>query len=175
MTQYSVVQASIGHIKPMAAQMRTAACVTLQGFGFRPREALRRAYVSSRYCRTAVIDGRPVAMWGITGPLLSDGAYVWLVLSDRIASMPVAVVREARAELARFMTNYRELAITVLPDDEAAIRFALYLGFHDREEPDGSLLPRKALLREIMTNPKHRIPVGDSYVIALGYHALEIH
>jgi hypothetical protein len=153
----------------MSRHLRAAACITLQGFGFEPRQALHRAFVASHYCRTATVDEKPVAMWGVKGTLLGDTALVWLVLSDQIAAVPRAVTREARAELSRIMENYREIAITVLPDDLAAVRFAVYLGFHDRENDDGAL-SRKALTDAILADPRYRIPVGDSFVIALGYH-----
>lgn len=166
MSDYSIIAGSPRHIKPMAAQLRAAACVTLQGFGFNPREALRRAFVVSSYCRTAMKGGKPIAMWGVKTGLLADKGMVWLVLSNEVTHMPVAVVREARAELAKVMETLDEVAITVLPDDEAAIRFAVAMGFHDREEG----LSRKDLTRQIMTDPKFKVPIGDSYVVALGYH-----
>lgn len=139
--------------------------MTLQSFGFDPRRALHRAMRSSFYCRTALMDGKPVAMWGIKGNLMCDVAFVWLVLSDDIANIPGAITREARRELRAIMANYRELATTVLPDDAAAVRFAVYLGFHDRHEGK-----RKDIEREILANPRYRIPIGDSFVLGLGYH-----
>lgn len=166
---YSVVPASIRHLKPMAAQLRAAACITLQGFGLKPRPALHRAFVASSYCRTALMDGKPIAMWGVKATMLGDTALVWLVLSETVTAMPISIVKEARSELAKVMETKREIAITVLPDDEAAIRFAVYLGFHDRDNDDGHL-SRKALCQAIVADPRHRVPIGDSYVIALGYH-----
>lgn len=173
-SSYSVVPASIRHVRPMSAQLRAAACITLQGFSLEPRRALHRAFIASSYCRTALKDGRPVAMWGVKGTMLGDIAFVWLVLSDEVTKMPVSVVREARAELAKVMETNSEVAITVLPDDEAAVRFAVYLGFHDRENNDGEL-SRKQLCEAILADPQYRIPVGDHYVIALGYHPGTMH
>lgn len=166
---YTVVPASVRHLRPMSRQLRAAACITLQGFGLDPRAALHRAFLASSYCRTALQDGKPVAMWGVKSVMLGDTAAVWLVLSEAVTSMPVAIVREARAELARVMETKREVAITVLPDDEAAIRFAVFLGFHDRDNDDGHR-SRKELCADIVKDPQHRVPIGDSYVIALGYH-----
>lgn len=153
----------------MSAQLRAAACITLQGFSLDPRRALHRAFIASSYCRTALRDGKPIAMWGVKGTMLGETAFVWLVLSEAVTKMPVSVVKEARAELARVMETNSEVAITVLPDDEAAVRFAVYLGFHDRENDDGQF-SRKALCEAIIADPKYRIPIGDSYVVALGYH-----
>lgn len=160
---YSIVPASVRHIRPMSQCMRSAAAVALDGYGFNPREALRRAFVGSFHCRTALIDDKPAAMWGVAGPLLGNSAYVWLVLSEEIRRMPRAIVREAKAELERVMDDRREVLTTVLPEDGAAIRFALYLGFRGDEEDDD-------VEHDILTNPKYRIPVGDRYLIRLGYH-----
>lgn len=165
--QYEVVPSTALHVRPMSAKLRAAAAITLQGFGYRPREALRRAYVASRYCRTALMDGKPIAMWGVKGTMLDDVAFVWLVLSDEVTRFPLAVVKEAQAELAKIMETVDEVAITVLPDDEAAIRFACYLGFHDR---DDLRMSRKELVRSIMEDPQYKIAIGDQFIIALGYH-----
>ena len=165
---YSIVKSSVRHIRPMSRHLRVAACVTLQGFGFEPRIALHRAFMSSFYCRTALVEDRPSAMWGIKATLLDDVAFVWLVLSDEIAKIPLSVTREAKAELARIMENYNEIAITVLPDDIAAVRFAVALGFHDRE--DDHSLSRKAMTQAILADPRRRISIGDSFVVALSYH-----
>jgi hypothetical protein len=166
---YQIVPMTALHIKPLSKVLRAAACMTLEGFGFHPREALRRAFVASMNCRVALVDGKPAAAWGVKATLLGDTAFVWLVLSDAIAAIPRAILREAKAELARIMEGYREIAITVLPDDIAAVRFAVALGFHDRENDDGHL-SRKEMTDAILTDPQYKIPVGDAYVIAMGFH-----
>lgn len=166
--RHEIVPASIRHIRPMSKRLRTAACITLERFGEDPRRALHRAFIASNYCRTALIDGKPVAMWGVCGALMSNVASVWLVIAEDIVKLPLVIVREARSELAHVMGNYHELVTTVLPDDAAAVRFALYLGFQGFEEDD---LLHKVKYEDLMNDPKYRVPVGDSYIIALGYRA----
>lgn len=166
--RHEIVVASIRHIRPMSKRLRMAACITLERFGEDPRRGLHRAFIASNYCRTALIDGKPVAMWGVCGALMSNVASVWLVIAEDIVNLPLTIVREARAELAHVMENYHELTTTVLPDDAAAVRFALYLGFQGFGEDDA---PRKVRYEDLMSDPRHRIPVGDSYVIGLGYRA----
>lgn len=146
MSSYQIIAASIRHVRPMSECMRAAPA--LDGYGFNPRAALRRAFRSSSHCRTALVDGRPAAMWGVIGTLLGDSAYVWLVLSKQIRRMPVAIVREAKAELARVMENRSEVKATVLPDDVEAVRFAGFLGFR----------------------PEGRLPIGDSFATLVSYH-----
>ncbi len=165
---HEIVRASPLHLRPLTRTLRTAACITLDRYDINPRLALHRAFMSSHYCRTALIDGRPVAMWGLEGSLLGDLAFVWLVLSNEASSMPMTVMREARRELASVMENYVEVATTVLPDDDAAIRFAIYLGFHNEDEQLD--LPLRERIRRVKDNPEYRFPVGDHYVIGLGCH-----
>ena len=148
LNRYTIEPASIRHVRPMSVRMRPEAAMALDGYGFNPRAALRRAFVASFHCRTAMMDGHPVAMWGAAGTLMGYQAYVWLVLSDEIRAMPRAILKEARADLESVMEDRPEIIATVLPDDEAAIRFARHLGFTGDE----------------------RIPLGDRHAIKLGYH-----
>ena len=149
---YVIVPASIRHIRPMAKAMRREAAVALDGFGFNPRAGLRRCFVSSFHCRTALIDGRPVAMWGVVGTLLGDSAYVWLVLSDEIRAMPRAILREAKTELDRAAEDYPRIMATILPEDAASVRFAAHLGFVNSDDPSAD-----------------RVPIGDGYAVRLRY------
>jgi len=164
---FEIVPTSVRHIRPMARRMRGAVAVSLSGYGFDPRKALHRVVLDSAYCRTAKADGFPIAMWGIVAPALASTAYVWLVMSDEVAKMPRSVVVTAREELAAIMESYDEIATTVLPDDEAAIRFALYLGFHDDDEEEPA--SHKVRAKRLRENPHNRIPVGDGYVVAVSY------
>lgn len=169
MTSHAVVAASVLHMKPLARGMRTAAYLTVSDAGYDPRLALRRTMGQSHHCRTALIDGVPVAMWGVVGALLAESAYVWLIMADDITNMPLTIVREAKTQLAEIMIHYEEVAITIMPDDDAALRFATYLGFHDRHHGDDAR-SRKQIERDIRENPENRVSIGESYVIALGYH-----
>ena len=114
-------------------------------------------------------------MWGAAGTLLGDSAYVWLVMSSMVEKIPLSVTREAKAELARIMEDYNEIAITVLPDDLAAVRFASCgWAFADRDNDDGSLT-RKQLTDAILADPKYRIPIGDHYAIRMVYRPGSVH
>ena len=171
---YSIVRASIRHIRPMSEVMRPASAAAVQGYGFNPRTGLRRAFTSSFHCRTALVDGKPVAMWGVAGTLLGDTANVWLVLSAAAQKMPRAVLREAKAELEQTMRYYGAVVTTVLPDDAASVRFAIHLGFRGATEDGENESIDDDIQRDILANPKYRIPLGDSYAIRLGYQPREV-
>lgn len=163
MSAYEIVPSSVRHVRPMSKRVRAAGALAMQNYGVNPRVGLHRVFVSSNYTRTALVDGRPVAMWGVVGMLMGDTAFVWLVLAQETGQIPRAIVREARAELQRVMDNYSHIMMTVLPDDEPSVRFALHLGFRPM---DGEYMGDA---KDALTNPRFRIPIGDSYVIQMGY------
>jgi hypothetical protein len=162
-TDYTIVPSSIRHVKPMSARMRAAGSIAVQAFGLVPREALHRAFMSSYYCRTALKDDRPVAMWGVAAPIIGDTAAIWLVLAQDMGIPPLPIVRKAREELERVAETYPRVMMTVLPDDEDSVAFALFLGFRPT---DGEVFGEGD---EGMTNPRFRIPIGDSYIVQMGY------
>lgn len=166
---YRIVAASPRHIRRLSAELRAASCLSLEQFGVEPRRGLHNAFVQSFYCRTALVDDRPAAMWGVVGSLVDEGVFVWVALSKRLAAMPPAVLRGARAELRAIMEQYGQISTTVLPDDEAALQFAVCLGFHDRGD-DEETGRRKALAAAIKAEPRFKIPIGDSYAIGLSYN-----
>lgn len=156
------------HIRPLAMKWRNTAQIGVMHHGYNPRRALHDAVIKSHFCRTALVDGKPEAMWGLMGPMLSEHALVWLAMSDQVTRFPKLVFTEARRQLEAMGQCYAELATTVLPEDRAAIAFAVALGFHDRH--DDETKSRKQRMAELLTDPRHRLVLGDKYVIALGWH-----
>jgi len=161
--RYEIVAGSVLHVKPLVRSMRPASYAATQAYGYEPRQALRRVMQQSHYCRTALIKGRPVAMWGASGPLLADRANVWLVISDDLRHMPIAIMREARRELALVASRYEELSATLLPGDATSVRFAIRLGFCGKDM-DGD---EDAIMADVFDNPAYRVPLGDAYAIEL--------
>lgn len=166
---YEVVTASPRHLRRLSADLRAASCMALDRFGVDHRRGLHHAFVQSFYCRTALMDDRPVAMWGAVGSLLDEGVFVWLAISNRLVTMPPLVLRAARSELRAIMERYGQLSTTILPDDEPSLQFAVALGFHDRDE-DEDLGRRKTLAASIKADPRYKLPIGDGYAIGLTYH-----
>lgn len=139
---YHVVIGSIRHVKPLGAVMRQNICLSLTTAGMTPRDALRHALVASRYCRTALRDGVPVAMWGATSPLLCDKAMVWIVLRAGAARIATAVVRRARRELAEMQDAIGDLYAVIETDDDRSLAFARHIGFNEVERHSGGIVMR---------------------------------
>lgn len=142
MSLYHVVPASVRHIKPLAETLRPAACETLARFGLDARRGLLTTFRASRYRRTAIIQGRPVAMWGTHGGMLSDHAELWAAFTTEAVRFPLAIVRGARKELAALTEGGIWLYAKVSKDDEKALLFAETVGFRvssDLIAPEGML------------------------------------
>lgn len=169
MNAYTIVASSIRHVKPMSRQMRAAGAIAMQPFGLDPRSALHQAFRMSLHCRTALLGERPVAMWGVAATLLGETAVIWLVMAQQTGIFPRAIVREARAELERVANSFPHVRMTVLPDDEASVRFAFCLGFRPT---DGELYGDE---ESALTDPRFRIPIGDAYVVQMGYAPMMVH
>lgn len=84
--------------------------------------------MQSAYARTGLIDGVPVAMWGITGTILSSTGHAWLSVTPECRARRLLVGRVARAEAAAILAT-TDLASLVLDDDARARRFLRFLGF----------------------------------------------
>lgn len=167
---YQIVPTRMVHVAPMARAMREGAKDTICALGLNSRRVLHDAVVGSHYCRVAIKDGKPIAMWGLKGVMLSGYAFVWLALSAPAQAMPRRVIVEATHELARMGEQFEELATTVLPEDDAAIRLAAFLGFHDQHEKDGTTMPYRDRVKQLKHDPRHRVAFGGAEVIALGWH-----
>lgn len=131
--KYEIVPSKIIHIAPLARAMREEAAESLQNFGANPRRSLHHAFISSHFCRTIVEEGKPIAMFGLHGTMLGDTAMVWLVLTKRAVAASFRVALEARRQLREMERLYPMISTLILKDDEAAVRFALVLGFREQD------------------------------------------
>lgn len=113
-------------------------------------------------------------MGGITGSRLSTQGVAWLVLAEEFINHPIMIVGHAKRLLKQEMRTRSELAATILLGDEAALRFAVYLGFHVSDDGDGApatdRASRQRLARYVENKADIRIPAGPLSVIPMGLH-----
>jgi hypothetical protein len=88
----------------------------------------------------------------------------------------VEIIKEARRQLTEIMSVKRELATTLLHDDAAARRLAVFMGFHVSHNGDGAPAgtrdQRRRLNDMLERDGRHRIDMGHGVVVlAVGYHA----
>lgn len=164
---YEVVPTRALHIRRLALKLRPIARTTLGRHGIDARRALHDAVIQSHFCRTALIDGEPQAMWGLKAPILSDAAYVWLAMSDMVTRFPKSIVVEARRQIAEMAAGYRELFTILIPEDKPSVAFAAFLGFDAGD--DKRTMSRRAKEAELLEYP--HIEAVNGNVIAVRWRA----
>jgi len=131
-------------------------------------------FSQSSFRQSVFSKGKIVAMGGITGSWLATHGVAWLVLAKEFSNYPVTVVRHALRLLKREMRTRSELAATILLEDEAALRFAVYLGFHVSHDDDGAPATNRRSRVRLAYHAKSKqdvhIQVGPISVIPTGVH-----
>ncbi len=113
----------------MADSLRVADMEELAAAGISARKALWRGYRRSLWPKTAFIDGRIAAMWGLDTTGLGEHGCPWLMTTDVIELMPVAFIREAKEEVRMMLQKCRVLENHVLASYIQAVRLLEVLGF----------------------------------------------
>jgi|GEM_PF-2178061 len=171
MPTFEIVEARQYHCGAMARALRMEHRKAVAVTGFNAHYELAARFRDSAFRRVWLIDGQLAALGGVTGGLMEPSGQVWLALSHRALRYPVHLVREARRQLAEIMTIKHEIFTLALGTDEAALRFALFLGFLPIGSPlrsSDTRAGRRMLLR-FMDTPDQRMVVGDGFGVALRY------
>jgi hypothetical protein len=147
-----IVEARRTHILPIAAAMAAVEQDMAPG-GRTYRVAIRGAFEASFYRRAALIDGRVVALWGVTDTSLSSDGEVWLALTEAARTVPLTVARVAMREIRRLLAVKIELRCRIVCSDVRAIRFARHLGFDIRDAVPGDTPCFMAVLRGPLAAP----------------------
>lgn len=122
---HTVVPASIRHVKLLDATLRGKEFIP----GLPSRVALRLALMRSPFALTAIIDGRPAAMWGVMRNALSDSGEVWVAIGSEAAHRPIALIKEARRQIEIMARETGTLYAMINREDGRAVAFAGALGF----------------------------------------------
>ena len=176
MTTFATIEARPWHAGQMARRLRRAHARATARIGIDAHGSLADMLQASPWRRAWLIDGELAALGGVAGPLLADGGFVWLALAGTTERYPLAIVREARKQLRELMVFKRALTTTILPDDPASQRLAIFLGFHVCQGgappfAAESRASRQTLARYIDGTPECRVAVrGGGYAVQLTYH-----
>jgi hypothetical protein len=153
-----IVDAEPRHVGMISAGMTVEDCLRFSGLGRDARRVMRGFFRMSSYRRTALLDEKPIAIWGITGPLLASTGILWLRLTEQAKKMPLRVVKECHLELALMMEMRQELVCYLHHDDVVARRFAEFFGFEVGEPkpiPGTGHIGCRGVLRRVETDVWH--------------------
>lgn len=127
---YRIIDAAQAHVGPHVAHLTAKERAEIEAVtGIPPRRFVRRLLQQSSYARAAVICNVPVALWGLTGTLLSPSGHIWLSVTQEARARPFAFMAVARSEAATLLATKAELRSMVRIDDARALRFLRHLGF----------------------------------------------
>lgn len=175
MARFEIIEAKPQHCGAIIRRMRNEHRAAIERTGLDAHRELRAIFDASAFRKAWLIDGELAALGGVSGSHLSPLGFAWVVFSNAALRFPIQIVKEASRQIEAAMTLKRELATTIIGGDTAALRMAIYLGFHVAHEglgrPAYSRSGRQSLARFIETNPDLRLPIGSGYAIAMGYHA----
>lgn len=171
--RFTIIDAKPWHVGRIARRLRIEHLRSAAMAGVDAHKELRACFDGSAFRKALFLDDTLIALGGVMGSLLSSTGYVWLAMTDEAAKHPVAIARLARAQLDALSDSHVELATTLLADDAAARRFAIFLGFHVGEDGPGQRAYSRAGRRRLdryLDECDQRVPVGRAMAIAVGYH-----
>ena len=173
MTDFTIIEAKPHHCGQMARMLRHEHAQAVAMLGMDSHRELRARFDASSFRRAWLADDRLAALGGVTGPILSSMGYVWLAFSESATRYPLAIIKEARRQLAQIATVKRSLATSILDGDETSKRFAVFLGFvpldQESNHPAISRYGRRELVSRCERNAEARIAVGKGFAVAMGY------
>ena len=125
-----IVPARPTHIGPIAVRMRDIDRLECLVFGHTPKEALRNGLMSASMAWTALVDGRPEAIFGVsTTSLLEGTGRPWMLMTNEAVKHAVPLLRLGRIYTEAIQRHYVLLHNWVHSDNAASIRWLSRLGF----------------------------------------------
>ena len=177
MIEFKIVEGRPYHCGQMARILRLDQQKAIAVIGMSTHHEMRDKFDQSTFRKAWLINGRLAAVGGVVGSRLSAFGLVWLAMSNEAMKYPLAVVKEARRQLAEAMETRQMLVTNILDGDEAAKRFAVFLGFvpYDENEslPASSIHGRRDMKRKIDESILARTPLGNGFAVTMTYRQHE--
>lgn len=179
--KFEIIEARPHMCGQMSRLLRAEHRSAVAALGVDAHRELRSAFDQSAFRRAWLIDGRLAALGGVTGSPLNHYGQIWLALSSTALRYPKAIVQEARRQIDEIMATRHQIVTSIVSGDEAAKRFAIFLGFvpYDTvcdEEIANSAVSRgqRRWVRKIADSvPELRAPIGAGYAITMSYSQRE--
>lgn len=175
---YEIVEAKPWHCGAMSRMLRPEHHQALAALNVDPHRELRNVFDDSCFRKACFLDGKLIALWGVTGPILSPDALVWLALSRDIKKYPMALIKEVRKQLDDIMQTKRCLIAPMFDGDEVSERFAVFLGFvpviqGEYVAPAETKFGRREVARQLKEGDCLRVPLRAGYGKLMIYRGLE--
>ncbi len=113
----------------MAEAMSSDSADTAIRMGMTPKKALWYSYRKSIFCKSAFIDGKIAAIFGISGMIFADTGQPWLILTPETQEHPFRVAFRYRKEIQKMQALFPILEEFVPEHNEKSIRMLELMGF----------------------------------------------
>lgn len=123
------------HLRELADSMHGLTAELPIRLGLTPKKALWMSYRKSLGCKTAFINGKIAAVWGISGVLFGEIGRPWLIMAPAADEYPFKVAFIYRQELKKMQELFPVLEDFVEESNEQAIRLMKLMGFKLEEKP----------------------------------------
>jgi len=125
-----IVPARPIHVNTIAKRMRAIDKFECAAMGHKPKEALRWGLIGSTVAWTALIDGVPEAMFGVTPLSMIEGrGRPWLLMTEAATAKRISLVRLGRLYTEQLHRHYDLLENWVHADNTRTIRWLSRLGY----------------------------------------------
>lgn len=134
------------HLREMANALRPEDEQEILSFGLTKEKALWQSYKYSILRKTALIDGKIAAIWGVSGTLLSNNGRPWLMTTPEVKRIsPLRFTRIYQKEALAMLEIFPQLCNIVETSYTEAIRLLEISGF--TVEPPQALGPNEESFR----------------------------
>ncbi len=126
-----LARATQDHARDLAPRLRAPDLAEIEAATDRaPEDALLESLDRALDARVALLDGRPIAIWGLgTQSMMFGPGVPWMVGSDELAGAGLRFLRESRAAIGWMLARYGRLVNWVDARNAPAIRYLAWLGF----------------------------------------------
>lgn len=100
-----------------------------KAFGMSPGRALDNSIKGSLFSKSVWLDGKIIAMIGLSGNLISDVGCPWMLTGNGIEKVRFTFARVAIRELDEMHKYKRVLSNYVMADYHEAVKFLSLVGF----------------------------------------------
>lgn len=132
---WTVKPAHPSHVARIANRMRTIDAAECLAVGHSPKQALRSSLKASTFALTVLLDGRPVAMLGVTPYSVLEGiGSPWLLGTDEVLKGARHFLTVGPRVVEAMQREWPRLENYVGAENRAALRVLARLGFDVRPE-----------------------------------------
>lgn len=117
------------HLRDMAVAMQQESAAVAERMGMTPLKALWTSYRNALYCKSAFIDDKIAAIWGISGSILAETGRPFLIMTPEVEKYPMRVCFRYRKELNNMLKLFPILEEYVSTNNDKSIRLLELMQF----------------------------------------------